>query len=90
MTMTAVAARVDNLLRLDADPDEMFSNIPKISGEKVLMALDHFARSTHHSIGPPTSGKLMRGGVMELAMRVCLLFCFLLLIVSSVFMANQY
>jgi hypothetical protein len=67
MTMSAIARRVDNLL-LDSEQDEF--RCAKISGDKVLVALDHFTRSTHYGIGPPTSGKLMRGGVMELAMTV--------------------
>lgn len=73
MTMTALASRIDTLLQLNSEEDELFTHVPKMSGHKLITALDHFTRSTHGSIGPPTSGKLMRGGVMELALSVCLL-----------------
>ncbi|KAK2766659.1 hypothetical protein FQN54_005971 [Arachnomyces sp. PD_36] len=68
MAMKAVASRVDQLLRVNVEHDEMFSNVPKMSGSDTIRALDHFTRSTHYSLGPPTGGRLMRGGVMELAM----------------------
>lgn len=71
MTMEALASRVDNLLNLNSDQDELFSNVPKMAGRKVIAALDHFTRSTYYSVGTPTGGKLMREGVMELALSVC-------------------
>lgn len=74
MSMTALASRIDNVLHINSEQDELFLHVPKMSGRSSLMALDHFARSTHSGVGPPTSGKLMRGGVVKLALSVCPLY----------------